>query len=82
MHIVAWLLTQRAIESGEIAGCEGGARSAGSAMPRTAIPLVVATLAAVGAAADQRQRRPLRAGQAARRGRRSKPRRRKARRAR
>ena len=37
MHIVAWLLTQRAIESGEIPAREAAGRNGGSAMPRTAI---------------------------------------------
>ena len=38
MHIVAWLLTQRAIESGEIAGHDSRRPERRLGMPRTAIP--------------------------------------------
>ena len=37
MHIVAWLLTQRAVESGELHAPTGAAPSGGWAMPTTAI---------------------------------------------
>ena len=36
MHIVAWLLTQRAIESGKSRFARAAVRNAGSATPRTA----------------------------------------------
>ena len=38
MHIVAWLLTQRAIETGNWAGPRAAGRNGGLAMRPTAIP--------------------------------------------
>jgi regulator of CtrA degradation len=44
MHIVAWLLTQRAIESGEIAGREGRRADRRLGHAQDTDPLVLATL--------------------------------------
>jgi regulator of CtrA degradation len=46
MHIVAWLLTQRAIESGEIAGLEGRRPERRLGNAQDSDPVVVATLPA------------------------------------
>ena len=72
MHIVAWLLTQRAIESGEIPSSDGRRPERRLGHAQDSDPVVVAAASAGRAAADRRQRRPLRPRQAARRGRRSK----------
>ena len=82
MHIVAWLLTQRAVESGEIHAADGRRPERRLGHAKDSDPLVVEQLPRRRAAADQRQRRPLCAGQAARRRRSSTTSRRKARRAR
>ena len=68
MHIVAWLLTQRAIESGEIPNRDGRRPERRLGHAQDSDKAVVAQLPEVGAAADQLQRRPLCAGEAARRG--------------
>jgi regulator of CtrA degradation len=57
MHIVAWLLTQRAIESGEIAGREGRRADRRLGHAQDTDPLVLATLPPsarrlIGASAD------------------------------
>ena len=62
MHIVAWLLTQRAVESGEIL-CRRPAPSGAAAGPCQRQRSVGGrAIARVGAAADPRQRRPLCSG--------------------
>ena len=83
MHIVAWLLTQRAIESGEIAEPRRPpARAPARAMRRTAIRRWSSQLPDAAQKLINAQRRALCPGQAARRGQRSRRSRRKARRAR
>ena len=68
MHIVAWLLTQRAVESGEIKAADGRRPERRLGHANDSDPAGRRPAAASGAAADQRQRRPLCAGQAPRRG--------------
>ena len=82
MHIVAWLLTQRAIESGEIPNRDGRRPERRLGHAQDSDQAVVAPAARGGAAADQFQRRALCAGQAARRRQGSRPKCRKARRGR
>ncbi len=67
MHIVAWLLTQKAVESGEIRSPDGRRPERRLGHANDSDPLVVAQLPEAAAAADQCQRRPLFADQAARR---------------
>ena len=68
MHIVAWLLTQRAIETGEIAGLEGRRPERRLGHAQESDPVVVHNPSRVSAQADQLERGPLRPGKAARRG--------------
>ena len=68
MHIVAWLLTQRAVETGEIRAADGRRPERRLGHASDSDPVVVDAASARGAAADHVQRRPLRAGQADRRG--------------
>ena len=68
MHIVAWLLTQKAVESGEIKSADGRRPERRLGHANDSDPLVVDAAARGGAAADQFQRRPLFADPAARRG--------------
>ena len=82
MHIVAWLLTQRAVETGEIHAADGRRPERRLGHANDSDPLVVEPIAAGRAAPRHRQHRPLLARRAARRGRRSTTSRRKARRAR
>ena len=67
MHIVAWLLTQRAIEFGEIPNRDGRRPERRLGHAQDSDKAVVAQLSRIGAEADQFQRRPLCAGEAARR---------------